>query len=381
MRITHLISNLEIGGAEGALCSLVEAQANMGVTHTVVSMLAGGALVPRVRAAGAHVAELTLTRSIGAATGLSSIADAIRQSRPDVVQGWMYHGNIAASVVRALGYYKCSLIWGVRQTTTRLSDDVPLTRLLIVSGALFSTSARHIVYNALSAAETHERWLYPNSKRVVIPNGIDCNRFRPRPGMRERLLAELHLPNNVLLVGRVARFSPMKDFSTLFAAFARVRMAEPRARLLLVGSGMVRENAELMNLWGSHGAPDGVHFLGLQLNIETFYPALNILISPSRSNEAFPNVIFEAIASGCPVVSTDVGNSSDVRELQTTVVAPGDVAALSEATLRVLAVSSESREQFAQNARILLEERFGLRKYAEAYLGVWRSALRRRPVG
>jgi glycosyltransferase involved in cell wall biosynthesis len=375
MRVTHVISNLEHGGAEVALCALLEAQAGSGIAHTVVSMVSGGGLVPRFRAAGAQVLECGLTRSIRASRGLSTIGRAIQQSAPDVVQGWMYHGNVAASACQILGFSRRPLIWGVRQSVTRLDDDVPLTRLLILTGPLFSVTAKRVVYNSLPAAVTHEQLRYPRAKRVVIPNGVDCERFRPRFGARKRLIAELGISADAILVGRVARYAPMKDFDTLFAAFALIRAAEPRAQLLLVGDGMKRDNAGLMGRWAAHGATQGVHFLGHRADIEALYPALDALISTSRSNEGFANVVFEAIASGCPVVSTDVGNSKDIRELQGMVVAPGDVEALSKATLRVLDMSQDARECYAQTARILLQNCFGLRAYAEAYFELWRSTI------
>jgi glycosyltransferase involved in cell wall biosynthesis len=287
----------------------------------------------------------------------------------------MYHANIAASASRLLGYFSCPLVWGIRQSTTHISDDVPLTRFLIGTGAAFSPTARRIIYNSHPGADTHEQWRYPRRKRVVIPNGIDCARFRPRSDARERLLAELGLPTGSVLIGRVARYAAMKDFPTLFEAFAKIRAAQPQAHLLLVGAGVTRENDELIGLWAAHGAHNGVHFLGQRLEIETFYPGLDVLISTSRSNEGFSNVVFEAIASGCPVVSTDVGNSADARELNAIVIAPGDVDALSAGVLSILMLSPETRERFTHTARIWLDDRFGISACADAYHKLWRSVL------
>jgi len=294
-------------------------------------------------------------------------------SQPDVVQGWMYHANVAASVSRSLGYFKCPLVWGIRQSTTRLADDTPLTRILIATGAGFSLSAARIVYVSLSAALTHERWGYPKSKRVLIPNGIDTSRFRPNPGTRADLLARLGQPQDSLLIGRVARFAPMKDFPTLFATFARIRTAIPQSRLVLAGRGMTTDNSQLMDVLSTHGSPDQVHFLGPVLKIEELYQGLDLLLSTSRSNEGFPNVVFEAVASGCPVVSTAVGNTVEERELQAAVIEPGDARAMADAALRVLTLSAAERQSLMQNSRTLLEARFGLDAFADAYLDVWQS--------
>jgi glycosyltransferase involved in cell wall biosynthesis len=378
VRVTHIISNLELGGAEGALCTLLEAQAGGAVRHTVISMLAGGAYVPRLRGAGAVVIELEGTRSLAFAGRLAELGRAVAGSRPDLMQGWMYHANIAASLLRLARYYACPVIWGVRQSASRLSDDAPMTRGLILAGAALAFEPCRIVYNSEAGARTHERLGYPVRKRVVILNGVDCQRFRARPEARGRLLAELGLPDEALLVGRVARYAPMKDFGTLFAAFGRVRQQRPSANLVLVGTGMARSNGALAADWQGAGAPGGVHFLGPRPDVERVYPALDVAVSSSSSNEGFPNVAFEALVSGTPVVATDVGTGEELGACGAVVVEPRQPRALANAILRVLAMPAESRADAGQRARSAVIERLGVDAFSSQFLNLWRGVLAKR---
>ena len=375
MRATHIISNLGIGGAEGALCTLIEAQAGTAVEHTVVSMTAHGAYAGRLRAAGATVVELDGTRSLRFAVKFAELGRAIAGSRPDIVQGWMYHGNVAGSMLRLAGYFSCPVLWGVRQSISRLSDDVLLTRCVILGGAALARQPRHIVYNSRVGASTHERLGYPVAKRVVIHNGVDCERFRPRPAARALLLAELDLPASALLVGRIARYASMKDFGTLFEAFRHVREAQPSANLLLVGAGTERTNAELVAVWHRAGAPDGVHFLGPRLDIENVFPALDVAVSSSSSNEGFSNAVFEAIACGTPVVTTNVGTGEEFRECGASVVEPRRPLELAAAVRACLAMSPEARRTLTDAARAIVVERYGVQAFAAEFLSLWQATL------
>src|SRR5215510_423495 len=128
MHVVHIISNLGIGGAEIALMRLVRHQAGGPIRHSVISMLPGGPNAIRLREAGAEVIELPGTRSIAATRLLPALITTVRGLGPSLLQGWMYHGNLAAAAVRVVGSRLVPVVWGVRQTVSRLRDDKPLTR-------------------------------------------------------------------------------------------------------------------------------------------------------------------------------------------------------------------------------------------------------------
>src|SRR5262245_51994210 len=136
MRVVHVISNLGIGGAETMLVRLVCELKGKTVAHSVVSFLAGGVYVEVLRELGVEVIELEGTRSFRSAALLRPLGTALARAKPDVVQGWMYHGNIAASLAAILGYYHAPVLWGIRQTLERLGDNRPLTRGVILAGGV-----------------------------------------------------------------------------------------------------------------------------------------------------------------------------------------------------------------------------------------------------
>jgi glycosyltransferase involved in cell wall biosynthesis len=372
MRVVHVISNLGIGGAELSLCSLVERLSCKGVDHVVVSLLPGGVLRPRLEEAGARVIELDGRRGLGGVLLLRELGSRIGAAKPDLIHAWMYHSNIAATVAQGLGYLRCPVIWSIRQGLENRALDGYLTRALIRLGATLSNYPDVVVYNSEDAALTHEAIGYAASRRWVIRNGIDCHRFRPRPEARAALRMQLQLEDEVALIGRIARYSPMKDFETLIGAFRELLKQLPHARLLLVGTDLDPGNKELVALCQRHGCLDQILFVGPRLDIEQIYPALDVLVSSSSANEGFPNVVAEALASGTLVASTSVGESFLINEGSHRVVSPKNEPGLCDAILSLVRLPSEEKEMLSARGRGFIEVNFSIDAFAAAHADLYR---------
>lgn len=380
MRIVHLISNLGLGGAETSLSGLVEATRGIDAAHTVISMLPHGALRDRLERAGAKVIELRGKRGVRGALLLGSIRTAIRDSHPDLIQCWMYHANIAASVLAMAGAIRCRIIWGIRQGAENLSAERATTRGVILAGAPLSRQPEKIVYNSERSAEDHERLGYTRAARAVIVNGIDCSRFQPLPEACERLRAELGLASDAILIGRVARYAPMKDYPTLLRSFSSVVSQLPAAHLVLIGPSLNGESAQIFALAEGLGCRGHVHVLRPRLDVEYFYPALDVLVSSSKMNEGFPNTVAEALACGTPVVSTSVGKSMLVRSGCQRVVRPSNSEELAAAILDLTRVSPDVRNELGSRGRDFILNNFSQSTFASAFTRLWHDVCEKSAV-
>lgn len=367
MRIVHVIAGLGLGGAETSLCSLIEESQskNEKLRHTVISILADGPLRPRLEKAGATVIELCGSRGAAGLLALHRLGSTIARANPDVVHAWMYHANAATAVLRRLNYFKCPLIWSVRQSIDNPILDRRLTRAIIKFGAWISKHPDFTVYNSFGSALTHKSQGYSSERSAIIHNGVNCNRFRPRSDARATLRAQLGLTPDTLLIGRVARYAPMKDFETLISAFRKVRDSLPQARLLLVGDE-IEGNNELLSLCREGGVLDHVHFMGPRFDIEMVYPALDVMVSSSRSNEGFPNVVAEALASGSLVAASSSGDEVLIQGAHE-VVAPQDSAALSAAIIKLGSLDGHEKSLRASKGRTFILENFSLKQCYERY--------------
>lgn len=144
----------------------------------------------------------------------------------------------------------------------------------------------------------------------TVPLGFDLAPLLVAERRRGELRAELGL-GDAPLVGIVARLVPIKAHEVFLSAAARVRQQVPSARFLIVGDGELRASLEQQT--AALGLTGVVSFLGWRADIDRLYADIDVVALTSR-NEGSPVALIEAMASGVPVVSTDVGGVADVVE-------------------------------------------------------------------
>ena len=144
----------------------------------------------------------------------------------------------------------------------------------------------------------------PADKVRIIANGVDTDRFRPRP-LDTQLRQELGLPADAPVVGIVAQLRPEKNHTLWLNVASRVREQIPATRFLVVGDGPLRSEIEATA--ESLGMTPYVHFAGRRTDIPEMLSAMDLFLLTSLC-EASPVSIMEAMAAGKPVVSTDVGS-------------------------------------------------------------------------
>jgi len=170
------------------------------------------------------------------------------------------------------------------------------------------------------------------SRIHVIPNGVDSDLFAPRD--RETSRKEVGVDDATPLLLAVGQLVPVKGFDLLLEAFARLTAP---CRLHIAGEGPGRE--ELMRLAGKLGIAERVHFLGLipHAELARHYSAADAFCLSSR-NEGCPNVVLEALASGCPVAAASVGEIPHLIEegVNGMLAAPQDPVSLGKAIERLL---------------------------------------------
>ena len=375
MKVVHVITGLATGGAEMALCRLLEhsSRDGTGITHGVVSLMKGGALRHRIRAAGVEVEELDLTPGSIPLNRMFRLADVIRRQSPNIIQGWMYHGNMAATVAKYLRGRSCPLIWGIRYSPGALCDEKPTTRILIrVEGPLSHLPAA-IVYCSQASARQHESLGYHAEKTVVIPNGFDTEAFKPDPEAKARLAQEIGVSRDAPVVGVVARFHPQKDHRNVTAAAAELSKRGPDVHFAFAGPDVDPANQSLVKMIRSFGVQDRVTLLGERDDVTKIMPGLDLLCSGSAWGEAFPNVLAEAMACGVPCVATDVGDSALIVGTTGIVVPPRDPEALAAAMSRLIALAPEERRQLGQAARRRIIKHFSLPEVVRRYDDLYRS--------
>ena len=170
----------------------------------------------------------------------------------------------------------------------------------------------------------------------VIYSGVDPGLFGPR-GRRPDLWAELGLPAGAPVVGKVANaYGRSKGLVTFLEAARAVASRTPDVRFLLVGKGT--DSEKMRAAVNSLGLQRVVVLAGYRSDVPDVLASLDMLVNCPTAREGLSMAVLEAMATGLPVIGTDVGGIPElVRDGETgLLVPPGDPGALAAAVLRLL---------------------------------------------
>ncbi len=359
IRVVHLITDLDIGGAEMMLSRLVAAADRKRFRMSVVSMTAPGPLGAQLTAQGIEVRSLGMRSAIPDPRGLLRLLVLLRREPADILQTWLYHADLLGVLTARLGGAR-RLVWNVRCSNidfnrySRLSAALP--RLL----ARLSRGPDAVLVNSVAGKAVHERLGYRPRRWEIVPNGIDVERFRPDPEARVRMRTELGLPPGSFVICLPARFDPMKDHATFLAAAARFAQTCSAARFLLVGRGNDARNARLCPLLDRSNCADRILLQGERQDMPAVLASADVVSLSSSFGEGFPNVIAEAMACGTPVVSTDVGDAARIVGTAGAIVPVRDSEAMAAAWHDFYALGAEGRTARGQVARRRIVEAYAL---------------------
>jgi glycosyltransferase involved in cell wall biosynthesis len=375
-RIQHVITSLDTGGAQMMLLKLLSS-GRKDWQPDVVSLAGRGMIGTRLAALGIPVQALGMKRAVPNPFRALELMRLTRSNSPQLIQGWMYHGNLMASLGGLAAPGRSPVLWNIRHTVYALSQERWGTALVIRMGAALSRSPAAIIYNSQTSAIQHEALGYSRANRIVIPNGFDCSLFGPDQDARSIVRQELGLGNDAVVIGLIARYHPMKNHEGFLRAASLVARNYPGIHFLLAGSGVTTEQPGLMKIIQQEGLDDRVTLLGERSDVARLNAALDIACSASMA-EGFSNAIGEAMASGVPCVVTDVGDNAFLIGSAGLAVPPGSSEALAGALAELVAAGPDRRRDVGEAARRRVEAEFSLpsvvRRYEDLYERVMRAS-------
>lgn len=370
MRVLHLITGLNTGGAELMLLRLLAATDRDRYHPTVVSLTDVGPVGDGLRSLGVEVRALGMRRGPLGLLDLFKLLGLMRRESPQVVQTWLSHANLFGGLsARLLGI---PVIWGIHDTQLGEGIKASTHRVALVAGRLSAWCSDRIVCCAEAARQAHVSIGYAAEKMAVIPNGFDPLVFRPDPAARAAVRQELGIPEEAPLIGLVARYDPRKDHGSFLEAAERLLDRHPEVHFLLCGSGVEAHNPDLRQRIEATGASDRFHLLGRREDLPRLQASLDIATSSSFT-EALPLAIGEAMACGVPCAVTDVGDSARLVGESGKVVPARDPVALAAAWEELLALGAEGRQGLGEAARRRIEEQFSLSTVIEEYERLYRE--------
>ena len=365
VKVLHLITGLEKGGAETMLAQLVGRMDQRRFDNVVVSLTEDGPTGEDIRANGGRTRIVGMSRSLPTPSAFWRLYRLMRQERPAVVQTWLYHADLFGLLAGSLARVP-AIAWNIRCSEMDQRYSRGINRLLLALLTRFSGFPDAIVTNSRAGRDFHGELGYRPKRWAVLENGFDLERFHPDPEARSALCRELGVPGTHRIIGLVARHDPIKDHDTFLRAAAHLAGEIPNLRFVLIGSGVDETNPGLTATINELGIGELVHLLGPRDDIPRLTAAFDVATCCSRS-EGFPNVVGEAMACGVPCVVTDVGDAALIVGDCGVVVPPGDPKALADGWRQLITKDIASLKDLGGRALGRTEGCYSMTRCVESY--------------
>jgi glycosyltransferase involved in cell wall biosynthesis len=287
------------------------------------------------------------------------LAKVARAFRPDIVYGYMFTADLLALLIARLTGARA--VWGLRSSKLDYGHYDYFTRAVHWLSRSLAGRAHLLIAN--SHAGLHDYLVDGGRPRwaVVIPNGVDVDRFRPDSDARIAVRRAWGRSAGDMIIGLVGRIDPMKGHDVFLHAAAELLRQRTDVWFACVGSATTQNSGyavAMHKLAERLGIAAHVMWVGQVDAIETVYPALDLLTSASRFGEGLSNSVAEAMACGVPCVVTNVGDNASVIGGHGEIVPAGDWRSLCAAWRRQLA---RPPRPLAAAAREHIIEQFSVR--------------------
>jgi len=368
--VLHLITELNVGGAEKSLAHLLAHLDRDRFSPTVACLYGGdGPIAGEIRGMCIPVVDVGMTAK-WRWDGFWRLYDLLRRERPTILHTWMFHANIPGRVLGRLAgvpivinsEHTMAMERGWRYWLNRITH--PWTdQVICVSPQVAAFFADQVGI--------------PRQKIIFIPNGVELQNLEDLPD-KLQARARLALPPDQLLVGTVARLDPVKRLDVLLQALTSLS----NVSAVIVGDGPervgLREVTERLKL------TQRIFFAGHQEDVWPWLAALDVFVLCSDW-EGMSNALLEGMAAGLPVVATAVGGTPDVAVDGGTalLVPPRDPTALAEAIARLLD-DPDLRRQMGQAGRERVAAQFdvatNVRRTEGLYYQLLQEKLKEQPT-
>jgi glycosyltransferase involved in cell wall biosynthesis len=371
MKVLHVITGLDAGGAETQLAMLLR--------HTrhecdVVTLYNPGPIADQIRAGGTTVRDLGMrsNRDLGALPRLRSL---IAGGRYDAVHAHLYRSQVYARPAARLARVP------VVVTTEHSIGETHIERRRMTTGVRGLYLASELFSDVTIAVsdvvrDRLIRWGIPARKIMVIPNGLDTAALTFDPAARARARAQFGIAPDAFVMGTLGRLDENKRVDMVIEAAAPL-LRDPAGGygtvLLVVGRGEAMDG--LKAAAAKAGVADQVIFAGFQADTVAMLSALDLYVMASVQ-ETFGLAALEAMACGLPVLYTTCPALDGVSTTQARPVA-GTVTALRAAFGAAVSAGPRPRQP-----DVTVFDRYGIdstvRRVDDLYERLWRDRSKRR---
>lgn len=369
----HLVYRFDVGGLENGVVNLINHMPASAFRHAVVALTEVSDYSRRIERD--DVQFIALHKPPGHAIWLyPKLFELFRAHRPAIV----HTRNLAALEAVVPGWLAGVPVRIHGEHGRDIGDLDGRRRMYQWVRRAYRPFVSHYVALSRDLAEYLEADVGVPGRRISqVYNGVDTVRFVPASRGPVPIAGCPFRDSRLWLIGTIGRMQPVKDQCMLARAFARALAMQPRLasclRLVMVGEGPLR--AECRAILHDAGVADLAWLPGERADVADVLRGLSCFALSSLA-EGISNTVLEAMASGLPVVATDVGGNADLVQRGKTgeLVPGGDVEAMARQFVS-LASDPQRAAEMGRAGRRAAETRFGLRAMVEAYQHLYETQL------
>ena len=371
--IVHVIYHLAVGGLENGLVNLINRMPADRYHHVIISLIDYTDFRHRIKSPDVEV--YALHKRPGKDLRLyGKLWRLFRILKPDIV-----HTRNLATLESQLPALLAGVPHRIHGEHGRDIEDLDGTsRKYQLLRRLF----RPLIHRYIALSFDLKRYLreqigVPDRRISNVCNGVDTEKFTPAGAQAKTVLPGDFSGTDKVVIGTVGRMEEVKDQITLVRAFVRLVKEHPQGReklrLIVVGDGALREPAR--SILEAAGLAQVAWLPGEREDVPGLLRAMDVFVLPSLA-EGISNTILEAMASGLPVVATDVGGNYELVERDKTgfLVPRADPAALADA-IRVYVDDPDLRRRHGANARKRSEDEFSINTMVQRYQDIYDELL------
>lgn len=372
--IAHVIHHFIIGGIENGLVNLINRIPENQFRHTIICMKNYSDFKDRIQRDDVDV--IAINKKEGNDFSAQwRLYQLFRKIKPDITHTRNL-GALDALIPAAFAGVKHR----IHGEHGRDENDVAGNNKKL---QLLRRLHRPLIKHYVPLSQDLENYLHtkigvPEQRMTQIYNGVDTDKFVPAKGELKALIStKLALNNETILIGTVGRIQPVKDQMNLARAFVELLRHAPDlrniARLVLIGDGPLRE--KIMAYLKFEKVDNLVWCSGERNDIHQLLQNLDVFVLPSLA-EGISNTILEAMASGLPVVATDVGGNAElVNNGATGFIVPSQAPVQMAQKLEIYLRDAQLRKQHGMMARQRAVEQFSLNIMVENYIELYQKVL------
>jgi len=369
VRVAFVLGNLTVGGSETKIVRLANRLAEQG--HDIHILVIGGPYTLRK--------EINEDVSVACLDRKSKFSVRVLFRIKDYLEKNRIHTVLCVNQYSLIYGWPACLLIGRKKT--RLMSSINTSELVSFRDSIFMIIYGFIlrccdvvIFGCKRQAESWiARYRIERSRTTVVYNGVDAEYFQLSQIDRERTRQELAIGAGSSVIGCVAQFRPEKRQINLLEALDQlVRAHELNVVLVLVGDGpeepVLRQYVEKKDL------ADYVRFVGRVGDVRPYMSVFDVSVMPSVAVEVFSNALLESIAMRIPVISSDVGGSSEMIEhgREGYIYPRADVGLLTK-YLKNLITDRELASQFSDRAEMRLRREFTISRMDREYVDVIRG--------